>query len=248
MSTESTTNIILKSMEVERAAFVAFKGETAEYRSKLRSLFQNLKNLKNRELGPRVLSGEIPADRFVVMTHEELKSAKQREEDTKLEAENMKKAQVPMAQKSISDALKCGRCGQKKVSYSQAQTRSADEPMTTFCECTVCGNRWKVIISLYHSISQSVLTTASSLEHLQDDGSALMHSASTLFCSHAALYLLSCSPSRVALAKAVKSQTEVFMHSTPVVSALVSSLILSFSVFDTQHFAAGWSYSDDFAM
>jgi transcription elongation factor S-II len=79
------------------------------------------------------------------MTHEELKSAEQRKEDDKLQAENMKKAQVPMAQKSISDALKCGRCGQKKVSYSQAQTRSADEPMTTFCECTVCGNRWKVI-------------------------------------------------------------------------------------------------------
>jgi transcription elongation factor S-II len=39
--------------------------------------------------------------------------------------------------------LTCGKCGQKKVSYSQAQTRSADEPMTTFCECTVCGNRWK---------------------------------------------------------------------------------------------------------
>jgi len=55
----------------------------------------------------------------------------------------MKKAQVPMAEKSISDALKCGKCGQKKVSYSQAQTRSADEPMTTFCECMVCGNRWK---------------------------------------------------------------------------------------------------------
>lgn len=30
--------------------------------------------------------------------------------------------------------MQCGKCGQKKVSYSQAQTRSADEPMTTFCE------------------------------------------------------------------------------------------------------------------
>jgi transcription elongation factor S-II len=189
MSTESTTQIILKSMEVERAAFTAFKGETPEYRNKLRSLFQNLKNKTNRELGPRVLSGEISAEKFVVMTHEELKSAKQREEDNKLEAENMKKAQVPMAQKSISDALKCGRCGQKKVSYSQAQTRSADEPMTTFCECTVCGNRWKVIFFLCSSISCAELTTTSSPEHLQDDGSVPRHSASsTFYCSHAPLY------------------------------------------------------------
>lgn len=143
MSEENATTLIIKSMEVEQAAFEEFKGDTSDYRAKLRSLFQNLKNTSNRDLGPRVMSGEIPAKRFVVMTHEELKSAKQRAEDEKLEADNLKKAQVPMAEKSISDALRCGRCGQKKVSYSQAQTRSADEPMTTFCECTVCGNRWK---------------------------------------------------------------------------------------------------------
>lgn len=144
MSEETTTRVILKAIEVEKAAFTAFKGDTPEYRAKLRSLFQNLKNKSNRELGPRVMSGEITPEKFVVMTHEELKSSQQKKEDDKLQADNMKKAQVPMAEKSISDALKCGRCGQKKVSYSQAQTRSADEPMTTFCECTVCGNRWKV--------------------------------------------------------------------------------------------------------
>ena len=144
LSNEPSVHIIIKAMEVEAAAFTAFKGETPEYKAKLRSLFQNLKAASNRELGPRVISGEITAAQFVVMTHEELKSAERRKIDEKLEEENMKKAQVPMAEKSISDALRCGKCGQKKVSYTQAQTRSADEPMTTFCECTVCGNRWKV--------------------------------------------------------------------------------------------------------
>ena len=28
--------------------------------------------------------------------------------------------------------------------FSQVQTRSADEPMTTFVLCNECGNRWKV--------------------------------------------------------------------------------------------------------
>ena len=143
-SEDSPTQVVMKAVEVEQAAYDAFKGDTPDYRMKLRSLFQNLKNVTNRELGPRVMSGEIPASRFVVMTHDELKSAERRKEDEKLHQENMKNAQVPMAERSISDALKCGKCGQKKVSYSQAQTRSADEPMTTFCECTVCGNRWKV--------------------------------------------------------------------------------------------------------
>ncbi|PVH75323.1 transcription elongation factor S-II [Cadophora sp. DSE1049] len=143
MCDESSTNVMIKAMEVEQAAFDTYKGDNVDYRAKLRSLFQNLKAKDNRELGPKVMSGEIPPSRFVVMGHEELKSSYRKAEDAKLQKDNMKKAQVPMAEKSISDALKCGKCGQKKVSYSQAQTRSADEPMTTFCECTVCGNRWK---------------------------------------------------------------------------------------------------------
>ena len=147
-STEPPAVVLAKAVAVENAAFVAYKGETAEYRAKLRSLFQNLKNRTNPALGKRVMSGEINPDKFVVMDSEELKSAQLKQLEQNLAKENMKKAQVPMAEKSISDALQCGRCKQKKVSYSQAQTRSADEPMTTFCECTNCGNRWKVCIRL----------------------------------------------------------------------------------------------------
>ena len=163
MSEEASTAVVIKAVEVEEAAYKAFNGDNPEYRAKMRSLFQNLKNQSNRDLGPRVMSGEIPPSRFVVMSHEELKSAQRRAEDEKLNEDNMKKAQVPMAQKSISDALRCGRCGQKKVSYTQAQTRSADEPMTTFCECTVCGNRWKVYVLLLF-VLECTLTVDSSHE------------------------------------------------------------------------------------
>lgn len=37
----------------------------------------------------------------------------------------------------------CGKCKSKKTTYRQAQTRSADEPMTTFVTCLDCNNRWK---------------------------------------------------------------------------------------------------------
>ena len=129
---------------VELAAYEAYQPETStEYKTRIRSLFQNLKTKSNPGLRSSVLSGSIAASRFVTLTHEELKSDKMRAEDEKLQKENMEKAMIPQEQKSISASLTCGKCGQKKVSYSQAQTRSADEPMTTFCECTVCGNRWK---------------------------------------------------------------------------------------------------------
>ncbi|KAI1772614.1 transcription elongation factor [Hypoxylon cercidicola] len=142
-SRESEDNVILRAVEVEQAAFKSYKGETKEYKDKIRSLFQNLKVKTNAELGRNVMSGAIAVDRFVVMSSKELMSAHQRRADAELELENMKKAQVPMAEKSISDSLECGNCKKKMVSYTQAQTRSADEPMTTFCECMNCGKRWK---------------------------------------------------------------------------------------------------------
>lgn len=145
LSTSAPATILTSAMAVETAAFSAFGPETNEaYKGKIRSLFMNLKNKSNMALRVRVLNGDISPDRFVRMTHEELKSAERRAEDEKLATENMREAMVPQAERSVSSSLQCGKCGQRKVSYSQAQTRSADEPMTTFCECTVCGKRWKV--------------------------------------------------------------------------------------------------------
>ena len=145
LSTSAPASIITCAVAVENAAFEALGPETNDaYKSKIRSLFQNLKNKSNSALRQGVLSGEISPDRFVRMTHEELKSAERRAEDEKLANENMREAMVPQAERSVSSSLQCGKCHQRKVSYSQAQTRSADEPMTTFCECTVCGKRWKV--------------------------------------------------------------------------------------------------------
>ena len=41
------------------------------------------------------------------------------------------------------DIYECKKCKERKCFVHQSQTRSADEPMTTFITCTVCGNHWK---------------------------------------------------------------------------------------------------------
>ena len=46
-------------------------------------------------------------------------------------------------QQKINSEFKCRRCKSNNCSYYQLQTRSADEPMTTFVSCQECGNRWK---------------------------------------------------------------------------------------------------------
>jgi transcription elongation factor S-II len=38
--------------------------------------------------------------------------------------------------------FRCGKCKTNRTTYYQLQTRSADEPITTFVSCK-CGARWK---------------------------------------------------------------------------------------------------------
>ena len=42
-----------------------------------------------------------------------------------------------------TDNFTCRRCGSNNCNYYQLQTRSADEPMTTYVTCISCENRWK---------------------------------------------------------------------------------------------------------
>jgi len=42
-----------------------------------------------------------------------------------------------------TNMFKCAKCKQRNCTYYQMQTRSADEPMTTFVTCLNCYNRWK---------------------------------------------------------------------------------------------------------
>lgn len=42
-----------------------------------------------------------------------------------------------------TDMYKCNKCGKNNCTYYQAQTRGADEPMTTFVTCINCGKKWK---------------------------------------------------------------------------------------------------------
>jgi DNA-directed RNA polymerase subunit M len=39
--------------------------------------------------------------------------------------------------------VECPECGHNEAYYEQFQTRSADEPATTFYECVKCKNRWR---------------------------------------------------------------------------------------------------------
>jgi transcription elongation factor S-II len=96
---------------------------------KIRSLFQNLKS--NSALRQNLVAGQLSVERLSTMTSAEMASDERREENHKLQEMNIFKAQGAQPKNATTNEFMCGKCKQRKVSYYQMQTRSADEPMTS---------------------------------------------------------------------------------------------------------------------
>lgn len=56
---------------------------------------------------------------------------------------DLEREQVAAQDANYEGLFKCGKCKSKKTRYYQLQTRSADEPMTTYVTCIDCGSKWK---------------------------------------------------------------------------------------------------------
>ena len=50
---------------------------------------------------------------------------------------------IEINKEQATDQYQCSRCHKRECTYYQLQTRSADEPMTTFVTCLNCGKRWR---------------------------------------------------------------------------------------------------------
>jgi transcription elongation factor S-II len=107
------------------------------YLDRLRTVYLNL----NNTIIEQINSGTIKVHKIAFMTHQEMApdrwckliEAKIKRDKNKFET-NVEAA---------TDTFTCRKCKSNKCTYYQMQTRSADEPMTTFVTCIECGNRWK---------------------------------------------------------------------------------------------------------
>jgi len=135
--------ILKRAQGLEKAVYQNLGGITAEYKNKIRSLFVNLKDKNNPSLRESVVSGELSVEKLSKMTSQDMASEERKAADRLIEAENFHKSLAAGEQQAETDAFQCNRCKERKCYYRQAQTRSADEPMTTFVTCANCGNRWK---------------------------------------------------------------------------------------------------------
>jgi len=129
--------------ELEEAIFAEFKNTDTRYKNRIRSRVANLKDPKNPSLRNNFLSGALPPSRLAKMSPEEMASDEMKKLREKFVKEAINDAQLATVQGTKTEMLKCGKCKKKNCTYNQLQTRSSDEPMTTFVLCNECGNRWK---------------------------------------------------------------------------------------------------------
>ncbi|XP_012273250.1 transcription elongation factor S-II-like [Orussus abietinus] len=129
--------------ELEEAIYSEFKNTDNRYKNRVRSRVANLRDAKNPTLRTNFLVGAITPARLAVMTAEEMASDEIKQLRDKFKKEAINDAQLATVQGTKTDLLKCGKCKKRNCTYNQVQTRSADEPMTTFVMCNECGNRWK---------------------------------------------------------------------------------------------------------
>ncbi|KIR52655.1 transcription elongation factor S-II [Cryptococcus gattii Ru294] len=120
-----------RAIGIERAANKSMNFSTGnDYRAKMRSLFLNLKDKGNPALRNEIVLGYISTEKVASMSKDEMASESVRMLKEKIASDNLFKAKAVGVTQAETDAFKCGRCHQRKCTYYQMQTRSADEPMT----------------------------------------------------------------------------------------------------------------------
>ena len=127
---ESTTKKLLKKWE--NPFFVNI------YLDRMKTIYTNI---HYEPLKLLIQSGNIKTSELAFMTHQEMRPDKW---DRMIEEKNKRdKCKYETVIEAATDTFKCRKCKSNKCTYYQMQTRSADEPMTTFVSCLDCGCRWK---------------------------------------------------------------------------------------------------------
>ena len=107
------------------------------YLDHLRSIIANLKG----DILKQIKDGTMKPHIVAFMTHQEL--SPERWDDLIAAKIKRDKNKFEVNISAATDTFNCRKCKANQCTYYQMQTKSADEPMTTFVQCIPCGNRFK---------------------------------------------------------------------------------------------------------
>lgn len=129
--------LILIDMSSEKPDVIDFI--VNKYQSKVNDICANLdltnKRIENKTLTPSLIDGTLDPHWVAFMTPQQVHPIR-----WKKELEKRRLAEQASNEKKVTDIYKCRKCGDRKSTTTQMQTRSADEPMTIFVTCLTCYN------------------------------------------------------------------------------------------------------------
>ena len=96
------------------------------------------------DLAKRIIDGTVKTKDVATMAPDELwPTGPYALEKQRLLAKSLIKKNSSEVPEDFVGMFKCGKCKSERTTYYQLQTRSADEPMTTFVTCLDCSNRFR---------------------------------------------------------------------------------------------------------
>lgn len=128
---------------LESAMFEKWGRSTGAQKVKYRSIIFNIGDSSNPDFRRKVLLGHVKPEEVLEMKPEEMASHERQHQNKQIKDKALFECERGKQAEATTNSFKCGRCGKRKCTYYQLQTRSADEPMTTFVTCVNCNKRWK---------------------------------------------------------------------------------------------------------
>ncbi len=135
------------TLEIETKLYEVYNSSSDKkdkYLKQTKAIVLNL--YSNMEFVKEIFEGNLAADKISIMEPSEMasKEIKIKREKLKEEAFNSRRSDWNMLHASKKPGIyRCGKCKSYSTTYTQAQIRRADEPMTTFITCLDCTHSWK---------------------------------------------------------------------------------------------------------
>ena len=109
-----------RARAIEEMVFKQHKHQTSQpYRTKIRSLYLNLKDKSNPGLRDSVVSGDLPASRLCTMTSQEMASEDRKQADKKISEANFYNSLGSEEMAAETDAFQCSRCKQVSTTITR---------------------------------------------------------------------------------------------------------------------------------
>jgi len=129
------------ALGIYRSLQQVFKDDSKKIETKGRSIYSNLKDIKNQKLRDDIISGKITFHQLANMTSEELMNPEKKEEQREMREKGTKYRIIDSTDSlsTCEGGYTCPNCGGNKTSISKIFNKGSLQNIT----CGNCGNVWK---------------------------------------------------------------------------------------------------------